>query len=75
MLADFQNGMSTSKAVRAAIAARPDLLAVIGDLDHRGPAVGRHGEYLPLQDAPKVLAYKGEKDMAKLALSKLAESG
>jgi 8-oxo-dGTP pyrophosphatase MutT (NUDIX family) len=32
-------------------------------------------EWIPLEEAPKVLAYKGEKDMAKLALSKLAESG
>jgi 8-oxo-dGTP pyrophosphatase MutT (NUDIX family) len=32
-------------------------------------------EWVPLEDAPKVLAYKGEKEMAKVALSKLAESG
>jgi hypothetical protein len=32
-------------------------------------------EWIPLADAPKVLAYRGEKDMAKLALSKLSESG
>jgi 8-oxo-dGTP pyrophosphatase MutT (NUDIX family) len=32
-------------------------------------------EWIPLEDAPKVLAYRGEKDMAKLALSKVAESG
>jgi 8-oxo-dGTP pyrophosphatase MutT (NUDIX family) len=32
-------------------------------------------EWIPLEDAPKVLAYRGEKDMAKLALSKLSESG
>jgi 8-oxo-dGTP pyrophosphatase MutT (NUDIX family) len=32
-------------------------------------------EWIPLADAPKVLAYRGEKDMAKLALSKLGESG
>jgi 8-oxo-dGTP pyrophosphatase MutT (NUDIX family) len=32
-------------------------------------------EWIPLEDAPKRLAYRGEKDMAKLALSKLAESG
>jgi 8-oxo-dGTP pyrophosphatase MutT (NUDIX family) len=32
-------------------------------------------EWVPLEDAPKRLAYRGEKDMAKLALSKLAESG
>ena len=32
-------------------------------------------EWVPLEEAPKLLAYKGEKDMAKLALSKLGESG
>jgi len=32
-------------------------------------------EWIPLADAPKLLSYRGEKDMAKLALSKLAESG
>jgi 8-oxo-dGTP pyrophosphatase MutT (NUDIX family) len=32
-------------------------------------------EWIPLDDAPKRLAYRGEKDMAKLALSKLADSG
>lgn len=30
-------------------------------------------EWIPLVDAPKVLAYRGEQDMAKLALSKLTE--
>ena len=32
-------------------------------------------KWIPLEDAPKVLAYRGERDMAKLALSKLTESG
>jgi 8-oxo-dGTP pyrophosphatase MutT (NUDIX family) len=32
-------------------------------------------EWIPLADAPKLLSYRGEKDMAKVALSKLAESG
>lgn len=32
-------------------------------------------EWIPLEEAPKTLAYKGEKDMARLALSKLSESG
>ena len=31
-------------------------------------------EWVPLEEAPGVLAYKGEKDMARLALSKLSES-
>ena len=32
-------------------------------------------EWIPLEEAPRRLAYRGEKDMAKLALSKLADSG
>ena len=31
--------------------------------------------WIPLEDAPRVLAYRGEKEMAEAALSKLAESG
>jgi hypothetical protein len=29
-------------------------------------------EWVPLEDAPKLLAYRGEKDMAQAALSKSA---
>ena len=32
-------------------------------------------EWVPLDEAPQRLAYKGEKEMAKLALSKLADKG
>jgi 8-oxo-dGTP pyrophosphatase MutT (NUDIX family) len=32
-------------------------------------------EWIPLEEAPGTLSYRGEKDMAKLALSKLTESG
>jgi 8-oxo-dGTP pyrophosphatase MutT (NUDIX family) len=32
-------------------------------------------EWIPLEDAPRLLAYRGEKEMAEAALSKLAESG
>ena len=32
-------------------------------------------EWIPLEEAPRRLAYRGEKDMAKLALSKHLESG
>ncbi|MEA2494571.1 MAG: hypothetical protein QOJ29_2482 [Thermoleophilaceae bacterium] len=32
-------------------------------------------EWIPLEEAPKLLSYRGEKDMAKLALSKLAGDG
>jgi 8-oxo-dGTP diphosphatase len=31
-------------------------------------------EWIPLADAPEVLAYTGERDMAKLALSKLSQA-
>jgi 8-oxo-dGTP pyrophosphatase MutT (NUDIX family) len=46
-----------------------------GSLDDYQRAEVDGAEWVPLEDAPKVLAYKGEKDMAKLALSKLTESG
>jgi 8-oxo-dGTP pyrophosphatase MutT (NUDIX family) len=32
-------------------------------------------EWVPLDDAPRLLEYRGEKEMAEAALSKLAESG
>ena len=32
-------------------------------------------EWLPLEEAPERLAYRGEKQMAKVALSKLADTG
>jgi 8-oxo-dGTP pyrophosphatase MutT (NUDIX family) len=48
---------------------------VSGTLDDYQRAEVDGAEWIPLEDAPKVLAYRGEKDMAKLALSKLAESG
>ena len=32
-------------------------------------------EWVALEDAPKLLTYRGERDMAELALSKLSESG
>ena len=32
-------------------------------------------EWIPLEEAPGVLAYRGERDMAELALSKLTDSG
>jgi 8-oxo-dGTP diphosphatase len=31
-------------------------------------------EWIPLEDAPRLLAYRGEKDMAKAALSKTADA-
>ena len=32
-------------------------------------------EWLPLEEAPQLLKYKGEKEMARAALSKLADKG
>ena len=32
-------------------------------------------EWIPLEDAPKLLAYRGEREMAQAALSKLGDSG
>ena len=43
-----------------------------GTLDDYQRAEADGAEWIPLEDAPKVLDYRGEKDMAKLALSKLA---
>jgi alkaline phosphatase D len=55
VLSDFKNKLAPSAALVAAIAARPDLLAVIGDLDHRNPANDQRGTYYPKEDAPTVL--------------------
>jgi 8-oxo-dGTP pyrophosphatase MutT (NUDIX family) len=46
-----------------------------GSLDDYQRAEVDGAEWIPLADAPRLLAYRGEKDMAKLALSKLADSG
>ena len=32
-------------------------------------------EWVPLEEAPSLLSYKGEKEMARAALSKLADKG
>jgi 8-oxo-dGTP pyrophosphatase MutT (NUDIX family) len=46
-----------------------------GSLDDYQRSEVDGAEWIPLAEAPKRLAYGGEKDMAKLALSKLVESG
>jgi 8-oxo-dGTP pyrophosphatase MutT (NUDIX family) len=46
-----------------------------GSLDNYQRAEVDGAEWIPLEEAPKLLAYRGEKDMAKLALSKLNDSG
>jgi alkaline phosphatase D len=56
VLADFSNKLKSSPALRDALSKRPDLLAVIGDLDHRNPASGSKTGYYPPGDAPQVLA-------------------
>jgi 8-oxo-dGTP pyrophosphatase MutT (NUDIX family) len=48
---------------------------VAGTLDDYQREEVDGAEWIPLEDAPKRLAYRGEKDMARLALSKLQESG
>lgn len=45
-----------------------------GSLENYQRAEVDGAEWIPLEEAPKRLAYKGEKEMAQLALSKLAES-
>jgi alkaline phosphatase D len=55
VLSDFRNGMKSSAALQQALAAKPDLLAVIGDLDHRDPANDPHGKRYPPEDYPIVL--------------------
>ena len=47
---------------------------VSGSIENYQRAEVDGAEWIPLADAPKRLAYKGEKDMAKLALSKLKRS-
>jgi len=56
VLADFKDKLAASASLQKALSARPDLLAVIGDLDHRGPARAPGGELYPPEDAPTVLA-------------------
>jgi 8-oxo-dGTP diphosphatase len=48
---------------------------VSGSLENFQAAEVDGAEWVPLAEAPSVLEYRGEKDMAKLALSKLSESG
>jgi 8-oxo-dGTP pyrophosphatase MutT (NUDIX family) len=45
-----------------------------GSLENYQRAEVDGAEWIPLEDAPKLLAYRGEQQMAALALSKLAES-
>jgi alkaline phosphatase D len=56
VLADFKDKLAPSAALQKALSNRPDLLAVIGDLDHRGPARAPGGDLYPPEDAPTVLA-------------------
>jgi alkaline phosphatase D len=56
VLSDFANGGKASAALASAAATRPEFLAVIGDMDHRGPAVDpATNDYYPPEDWPTVL--------------------
>jgi alkaline phosphatase D len=55
VLSDFRNGMKASDALQKALDWKPDLLAIIGDLDHRDPARDDKGKPYPPEDAPLVL--------------------
>ena len=55
VMADFANKLQGSEALRTALAARPEFLAVIGDLDHRSPAADENHVIHPPEDAPLVL--------------------
>jgi len=55
VLSDFRNNLKGSDALQKALNWKPDLLAVIGDLDHRDPARDKHGKPRPPEDAPIVL--------------------
>ena len=48
---------------------------VSGSIENYQAAEVDGAEWIPLEEAPKRLAYRGEKQMAELALSKLAEPG
>jgi 8-oxo-dGTP pyrophosphatase MutT (NUDIX family) len=48
---------------------------VSGSLENYQRAEVDGAAWVPLEDAPRLLHYRGEKEMAKLALSKLSESG
>jgi 8-oxo-dGTP pyrophosphatase MutT (NUDIX family) len=47
----------------------------LGDLAEEQRIEVADARWLPLDEAPRLLAYKGERDMAKKAMVKLAESG
>jgi alkaline phosphatase D len=55
VVSDFANGLKPSAALQKALDAQPDLLASIGDLDHRDPADDKQGKLYPPEDAPHVL--------------------
>jgi alkaline phosphatase D len=56
VLSDFALKLAPSPALQTALQNRPNLLATIGDLDHRDPANGPDGAHRQLQEAPEVLA-------------------
>jgi alkaline phosphatase D len=56
VLSDFADLLVASPALERALFARPDLLAIIGDLDHRSPAADPNHVIYPPEDAPQVLS-------------------
>lgn len=57
VLADFANGGTPSQALVSAASTRADFLAVIGDMDHTGPAIDPDtGQFYPPDQWPTVLA-------------------
>jgi alkaline phosphatase D len=56
VLSDFMNNDTAAPTLVAATTPRPDFVAIIGDMDHRGPAIDHStGDFYPAQDAPVVL--------------------
>jgi alkaline phosphatase D len=56
VVSDFALKLSASPALRTALQGHPNLLAVIGDLDHRDPANKPGGDHRERQEAPEVLS-------------------
>ena len=56
VVSDFALRLAASPALHTALQSRPNVLAVIGDLDHRDPANNAEGDHRHRQDAPEVLS-------------------
>jgi alkaline phosphatase D len=56
VVSDFALKLTASPALHTALQSRPNVLAVIGDLDHRDPANDDGGDQRNRQEAPEVLS-------------------